>query len=280
MKILNHEFKHPYLDVVAVLLLIVLTGGSAFGYISYRRAEEAKAELAAKKRGEQQAVRSFESLEEKHNEYIALVYDIDVTLMQAKSKIENNLAAQEAWDDEWDSRQAAYKQEVDTVRAHNEAEDAKYLNDPRYTQRDYWPAPAFPVMPGSLSVEFSAEISALNAQSAQLKTWLGKLKKDSSDFSSEEIKPIYRALLNSGEELKSALNRDIDILNKIVTDEDKGQVVSSAKADLMKYNAEDDGLKRFHAKALAFVKNHGLDLKDFELPGGADTKPEDKSNLK
>jgi hypothetical protein len=48
----------------------------------------------------------------------------------------------------------------------------------------------------------------------------------------------------------------------------------------MEYNTEDVSLKRFHEKALSFVKNHRLDVKDYELPTGADVKPQDKSNLK
>jgi hypothetical protein len=140
--------------------------------------------------------------------------------MQAKVKIESTLAAQEAWDDEWASRQAAYQQEVDAAKAHNKAEDDKYHSDPRYTHRNYWPAPAFPSPPAPISVDISAETVSLNGQSANLKLFLSGFKKISGDFEAEEIKPMYRNLLASAEELQSALDRDIDILNKIVSDDD------------------------------------------------------------
>lgn len=280
MRLFNREFKHPYLDVFACLLVIVLLGGSVLGYLSYKTAQDAKTRLAKEHEQEQETVRTFVTLMTKHDEFIVLVFDIDSTLMQAKAKIESNLAAQEAWDDEWASRQADYQQEVDAVKAHNKAEDDKYHSDPRYTQRNYWPAPAFPGPPAPISVDFSAEIAALNGQSAELKLFLTGFKKISGDFKAEEIRPMYRNLLVSAEELRSALDRDIDILNKIVSDDDQGQVVSSTKADLMKYNTEDVALKGFHEKALAFVKNHQLDVKDYELPTGADAKPQDKSNLR
>jgi hypothetical protein len=67
MRLFNREFKHPYLDVFACLLAIVLVGGSVLGYLSYTKVQDAKTRLAKEHEQERETVRALATLMTKHD---------------------------------------------------------------------------------------------------------------------------------------------------------------------------------------------------------------------
>ncbi len=279
MKIGDKNIEHPYLDIFAVILVIVLIAGSWLGYRSYSAAQSRREKQAASQKAQKERLGAFRNLMESRTEFLTLNAQVDSTLNQVKSKIDANLANQENWDKEWAALQSSYSGQVEAVKAHNAEEDAKYKADPRYTNRDYWSYPSYPSPPPPIAVDFAAEINALTAQTAVLTDYIKTLGKLSGRFADVEINPLYKDLLAAAEATQTAGERDIEILGGIVISGEQGAIVNDAKADLMKYNAGDSSLKAMTKKILAFIKENDLDLDDYEVPGGVDTNPSDKSNL-
>jgi hypothetical protein len=273
------KIEHPYLDLIALVLVIVMVAGAGVWYRSFSVAQAERQKQSASVKAQKARVGAFNGLMESRTAFLVLNSQVDGTLGQVKSKIDNNVADQKHWNDEWARSISSFEGQVAAVVAHNEAEDAKYKADPRYTSRDYWSYPNRPSPPPPITVEFSTEIASLTAQAAGLKGYLKELEKSSGKYSDASISPIYRDLVAAAEATLSATEKDIEILGGIAVPGDQGTVVNEAKSDLMKFGAGDPALKALNKKALAFIKEAGLDKADYEVPGGADSNPSDKSNL-
>ncbi len=275
----DRHIEHPYLDVFAVILIIVLIAGSLLGYRSYSLAQAQRAKEAANQKAQRARVSAFHNLMESRTEFLTLTAQVDGTLAQIKSKVDANLADQKKWDDEREARQTSYASQVESVKDHNAAEDAKYKADPRYTNRDYWSYPAYPSSPSPIRVDFNAEINFLTAENTALEEYVKDLRKSAGSFTDAKINPMHKDLVGAAEATQAAVTRDIEILGGIVSSGEQGAIVNDVKADLIKYNAGDHLLKTLTKKALAFIDDNSLNKAGYEVPGGADTNPSDKSNL-
>ncbi len=279
MKLMNRQVEHPYLDVMALLLVIVVIGGSIFGFTRFRAVEVAKQALADKQKLRSISIGRFDSLMTLREEFLAVSSRTDSALSAVGDKVISAVGAKQAWDQEYDDNMATFQEQVAAVKAHNDAEDARYRSDPRYRQRDYWTLPSPPAAPAAIAVDFSPEIIRLETESASVKQYVTKVRAAQDKYSNADVNQIYAALRRSAEEMDSAVDRDLDILRDVVTVGKEGQVVSAIKADMLKYDAEDASLAIVNSKAVAFVKAQGLDIKDYDLPGGSDANPADKSRL-
>ncbi len=273
------NIEHPYLDTLAILFVVALIAGCGLWYQSFKTAEAVKAKLVAEQRNEKKLVKTFEKFMENRAGFLALTTQVDSSLAQVKAKIDASLGAKKEWDSTWADRQAAYQTEAASVKAHNAAEDAKYKSDPRYQTRDYWQFPSYPAPPEKISVDFNDEIKLLTTESQKLKDYITALKIQSGSFKDPGINLMYSDLLKTAEAGKTAVDRDIEILGNIVIGAEEGNIANDAKADLIKYNAVDNGLRSVNQEAVEFIKKYGLVFKDYDVPGGNDATPTDKSTL-
>lgn len=265
--------------MLAVILVVVLIAGAGFWYRSYFVAQKERERQVVSQKAQRARVNAFRNLMESRTAFLVLNAQVDGVLVQIKSKISANVADQKRWDEEWTGLQLSYSSQVEAAKAHNDAETAKYKEDPRYTNRDYWSYPVYPSPPPPITVEFGTETNALTAQGAALEEFIKGLKKSSGTYKDDVINPMYRDLLDAAEATLSAVERDINVLGGIVISGSQGAIVNEARVDLLEYGAGDDSLKALAKKALAFIEEADLDEADYEVPGGADTNPSDKSNL-
>ena len=279
MKLLNRQVEHRYLDALAIIFAVVLIAGSIFGYTRFLAVETAKREFALKQKTAAATIAEFDRIMGDRDSFLAVAARVDLNLASVAGKVTNSIAQKEAWDKDAAAMVASYTAEAAAVKAHNDAENAKYKSDPRYTTRDYWTLPSNPGTPAAISVEFSAETAAVIAAAAEVETFRAELKKTEAGYKNNESKTIFKNLYKSVEALESALERDAVILGNLVTTGKQGQFVNEAKADLIQYNAEDEWLKACRSKAVDFIKDHNLDLVDYDVPGGSDANPQDKSLL-
>ncbi len=279
MKLMNRQVEHPYLDVMALLLVIVVIAGSVLGFTRFRAVEAAKQELAAKQKQRAASVGRFDSLMTQRDEFLAVSLRTDLVLKAVGDKVSTAVGAKQTWDQEYDSNMATFQEQVAAVKAHNDAEDARYHSDPRYRQRDYWTLPSPPAPPAALTLDFSSEIVRLETESAAVKRYVAKIRAAQEKYSNADVNQIYGALRRSAEDMDDAVDRDLEIMRDIVTTGREGQVINAIKADMLKYNAEDANLIVVNSKAVAFAKAQGLEIKDYDLPGGSDADPSDKSRL-
>lgn len=280
MKLLNRQVEHPYLDALALLLVLIILGGSAFGYSRFLAVEAVKKQQSAKQQQRRTLISRFDKLMRLRDQFLVVSLDTDTVLGAVGNKVLENIAATEAWDKQFQADQAAFQDQVAAVKAHNAEEDNKYKTDPRYATRNYWTLPTPPSPPNPLSVDFTADIAALGARQTAIKAYIATLRQSQTEFESVELKPIYLALYKAAGDLSSAVARDVDILGGVVKDDVQGRVVNVAKSDMLKYNAQDAGLRSLNTKAVAFIKAQGLRLKDYDVPGGSDANPSDKSVLR
>jgi hypothetical protein len=279
LKFMNRQVEHPYLDTLALLLVVVVLGGSVFGYTRFLASEEAKEQQATRLQQRRQLIDKFDKFMRLRDQFMALSLSADTTLGAIGDKVLTNVAAVQAWDQQYQAGQATFQDQVAGVRAHNAAEDAKYKADPRYTTRNYWPMPTPPDPPAPLSVDFTAETATLKVRAGEIKAYQDTLRAAQSDFSQVELKTLYQDLLRATGDMYSEVTRDIDILGSVVIDAPEGRIVNVVKTDLLKYNAQDPGVKAGNAQAVAFIKAQGLRLKDYDVPGGSDLNPNDMSRL-
>lgn len=279
MKLMNRQVEHPYLDVMALLFIIVIVAGSGFGYTRFRAVETAKQQLAAQQKQRRLNIERFDELMKLRDRFLAVSVRTDAVLAAVGDKVINGVGAKQAWDQQSDSDTAAFQDQVTAVKAHNDAEDARYYSDPRYSLRDYWTMPSPPAPPMALTLDFSPEITGLQAESIANKAYLTEIRAAQAKYSNPDLRQIYVALRRAAEDMDSAVNGDIEILQSVVITGREGQIVNESKANTLKYNVEDVSLKLTNLKAVAFVKAQGLDIKDYDLPGGSDANPADKSRL-
>lgn len=279
MNLSNHRVEHPYLDIMALVFAAVVVVGSIIGYTGFRQAEQAKAIFADKQKTASRTIAEFDRVMAARDEFLTIAANADATMTGIAAKVADGAAQKAAWNNDAAAMQASYNAEVAAIKAHNDAESARYKADPRYTSRDYWTFPSSPGSPAPITIEFSAESAALAANAAEVAAFKAALKKTESGYKNDEVTTIYRDLFKSVDALDSALKRGTEILGQMVTNGKEGQIVNMAKADLIKYNSEDEWLKACRIKAEDFIKANNLDLIDYDVPGGTDANPQDKSLL-
>jgi hypothetical protein len=279
MNLSNRKVEHPYLDIMTVVFAAVLIVGSILGYTRFQDVEKAKTAFSLKQKTAAEGIAEFDRVMQSREAFLAVSARADATLASISAKIADSASQKAAWDKDAAAIQASYDDQVAAIKAHNDAENAKYKADPRYTTRDYWTFPANPGSPNGLTVDFSGESTALSANETEVSAFLAELKKTESSYKNADVKAIYLNLSKSAEALDSGLKRDLEILSQLVTTGKEGQIVNTAKADLMKVNSEDEWLKTARARALDFIKANNLELIDYDLPGGTDANPSDKSLL-
>lgn len=279
MNLSNRQVEHPYLDILAMVFVAVIVIGSILGFLRFQEVEKARVAFAQKQKNAAQTISEFDRVMRSRGEFLAVAAKTDATLAAISKKVTDSAAQKTAWDNDAAAMQASYDAEAASIKAHNDAENAKYKADPRYTTRDYWTLPSNPGSPAPLSLDFSAEIAALNANKADLSAFISGLKKEEIGYKMDETKTIFRDLYKSAEALDSAQNRNIEIAGGLVSSGKQGQVLNEAKADLLKYNSEDEWLKALRVLAVDFIKANSLELGDYDLPGGTDVNPADKSQL-
>jgi hypothetical protein len=195
--------------------------------------------------------------------------------------VKDGLAQKDAWDEQAAAIEADYQADIAAIKAHNDAEDEKYRTDPRYRQRDYWTYPIHPAQPPSLSIEFSSEKARLVERLGELSAYIEALTAKRSEYSgNDELKRIFNDLLQASRDMEFALKRNTELLDTLVVTAKEGEIVSGAKADLLRYDSEDKRLKACAKKIADFIKNHELKTEDYDVPGGTDVDPADKSQLK
>lgn len=280
MSVSKKPLVHPYLDSIVAIFLLFVFFGTVFLLLSIRVTDIAKQTQAKEARLTEARIEDFNQFMESRSLFLAINAQDDLTLAQVKTKSDASLAAKAAWHEEWDSRQAGYTEEVAAVKAHNDAEQAKFRADPRYINMEIWTYPSFPQLPADISVDFNPEISQLTAELQELNKYISDLKTMRNRNTDEEVGLLYTALLKSAETYRAAFSDDIDLVKNILMNGEEGVFVNEAKAGLLKYNAGDEGIKTMNRIVLAFIEKYSLDKANYEVAGGTDSNPNDKSSLK
>jgi hypothetical protein len=279
MNINKKALVHPYLDSFVAIFLLFIFFGTVFLLLSIRVTDIAKETQAKEASLTKARIRAFNQLMESRSVFLTINAQDDTTLAQAKTKIDASLVAKAAWHEEWDGRQAGYTEEVAAVKAHNDAEQAKFREDPRYINMDIWTFPSFPPLPADISVDFSPEISQLMVELQELDEYINELKDARNRNADEEVGLRYTSLLKSAETYRTAFSDDIDLIKNILINGEEGVFVNETKAGLIKYSAGDEGIKALNKIVLVFIEKYSLEKADYEVSGGADSNPNDKSDL-
>lgn len=279
MNLSNRQVEHPYLDILAIILAAVIIVGSVLGFTRFQEVEKSRIAFALKQKNAAKTITEFDRVMERRDEFLAMVARTDATLDGISKKISDSIAQKQGWEKDEDAIQASYDAEVAAIKAHNDAENAKYKTDPRYTTRDYWTFPSHPGLPAPLSLDFSADLAALTENYNEVGAFLDTLKKADSGYKMDETKALHRDLIKAVDTLDSALERNLEVMDSLVSTGKQGQIVNEAKAELLRYNVEDEWLKAFSVLAADFIESNNLDLFDYDLPGGTDVDPADKSQI-
>jgi len=264
MRIFKRHIEHPYLDALALIFVIVLVAGSVFGYTRFQAVEQAKRDLALNKATERKALEEFESLLAMRAEFMTVIAVTDAAQNAAKAKVADGIAQKNAWDAQAAAIESDYQASVAAVRAHNDAETAKYRADPRYS-RDIWSAPSLPGQPAPINIDFAAEIAGLEKARTELAGFKKTFTAARGGYTTSELKAMYADLLKSVEDTLSMVDRNIEILGSLAVSGKEGVIVNDARADLLKYDSENEGLEAFASKALRFIDAHDLDAGDYDL---------------
>jgi hypothetical protein len=272
-------------------LVLVLGAGAGYKFYYDKKAEQKAAAIAeAKRKAEQEArekaeaaaraekalVADFDEVVAVRTKILAAEASSNAQASSAQSAAKAYQSAVKARDKKIKRAWAEYEQEYDRVQQHNDLERSKAAYSWFYTP-DYWEYPDSPTDPDPIKVpSFAKQSKTLRQIDSNLKTVAANIDVLQVD---KQLNMMLKQLKDSAAVLSEEALHNADVLTTCVepaTEESPGSLDAKELATL-----RVGGAKALFAlindAQLRFIREHGLDIRVYDVRGGRDASKSDSS---
>jgi hypothetical protein len=250
----------------AVVIIVAVAGFALYQRDQAQRAEKAKIaaqQLAAKKAEEKALVADFDA-----------AMEVRVAILQAEAGVNGAVKAAHSSASGYNGLADARTKKVKSIKAAYDREVARVTAwNSNMSLPGILPYPANPHYPGKVAVpKFSSQTKSLKAADAALRAAAAKLTGLSVD---PKFASLVTQLTDSCTALSDEALHDADVLLTCT----KGGVLDNGAVQTLRTGSAKALLTAANTQAVAFIAQHRLDVRLYDVAGGRDMDPADSSIL-